>query len=107
MINMRLFAKNFSTFLLALVLGISVWVSAVSVADPNEVQPYPNPIPLQVIGQDPSLVVTGDLPSTVEVSLRAPLSLGFAHCPGRQCTCNPGFNRNERRGTYCECSDYG
>jgi len=75
MINMRLLAKNIRTFLLALVLGISVWVSAVSAADPNEVHSYPKPIPLQVVGQDPSLVITSDLPSTVEVSLRAPRSV--------------------------------
>jgi YbbR domain-containing protein len=75
MINMRLFVRNLRTFLLALVLGISVWVSAVSAADPNEEQAYPNSIPLQVIGQDPSLVVTSDLPSTVDVSLRAPRSV--------------------------------
>jgi YbbR domain-containing protein len=75
MINMRSLAKNIRTFLLALVLGLSVWVSAVSTADPNETQAYPNPIPLQVIGQDPSLVITSNLPSTVEVSLRAPRSV--------------------------------
>ena len=75
MINMRSLAKNIRTFLLALVLGLSVWVSAVSEADPNEIHAYPNPIPLQVIGQDPALVVTSDLPSTVEVSLRAPRSV--------------------------------
>jgi YbbR domain-containing protein len=75
MINMRSLAKNIRTFLLALVLGISVWVSAVSAADPNEVHTYPKPIPLQLIGQDPSLVVTSDLPSTMEVSLRAPRSV--------------------------------
>jgi Uncharacterized protein conserved in bacteria len=75
MINMRSFARNLRTFLLALVLGISVWVSAVSAADPNEVQSYPKPIPLQVIGQDPTLVITSDLPSTVEMSLRAPHSV--------------------------------
>ena len=40
---MRLLAKNIRTFLLALVLGISVWVSAVSAADPNEVRTYPRP----------------------------------------------------------------
>lgn len=72
---MRTFAKNLRTFLLALVLGISVWVSAVSAADPNEVQVYPRPIPLEVVGQDPSLVLTSDLPSTVEVRLRAPHSV--------------------------------
>ena len=72
---MRLFAKNLRTFLLALALGVSVWVSAVSAADPNEVLAYPNPIPLEVVGQDPSLVLTSDIPSTVEVSLRAPRSV--------------------------------
>ena len=75
MINMRLVVKNIRTFLLSLVLGLSVWVSAVSAADPNEVHSYPKPIPLQVVGQDPSLVITSDLPSTVEVSLRAPRSV--------------------------------
>src|SRR6266487_1779056 len=74
-INMRLFIKNLRTFLLALVLGVSVWVSAVSAADPNEVRAYPNPIPLEVIGQDPSLILINDIPSTVEVSLRAPRSV--------------------------------
>jgi len=73
--SMRLFAKNIRTFLLALVLGISVWVSAVSGADPNEVRVFPRPIPLEVIGQDPSLVLTSEIPSNVEVSLRAPRSI--------------------------------
>jgi len=72
---MRLFIKNLRTFLLALVLGVSVWVSAVSAADPNEVRAYPNPIPLEVIGQDPSLMLTSEIPSTVEVTLRAPHSV--------------------------------
>ena len=72
---MRSFAKNLRTFFLALALGVSVWVSAVSAADPNEVRPYPNPIPLEVVGQDPSLVLTSDLPSTVDVTLRAPRSV--------------------------------
>lgn len=75
MINMRLFAKNVRTFLLALILGVSVWVSAVSAADPNEVRAYPEPIPLEVIGQDPSLIITSEIPPTVEVSLRAPRSV--------------------------------
>jgi len=72
---MRLFAKNIRSFLLALVLGLSVWVSAVSAADPNEVRTYPNPVPLEVIGQDPSLVLTSEIPSSLEVSLRAPHSV--------------------------------
>lgn len=72
---MRLFAKNLRTFLLALVLGVSVWVSAVSGADPNEVRTFPRPIPIEVIGQDPSLVLTSEIPSSIEVALRAPHSV--------------------------------
>ena len=72
---MRLFAKNVRTFLLALILGISVWVSAVSAADPNEVRTFPRPIPIEVVGQDPSLVLTNEIPATLQVSLRAPRSV--------------------------------
>jgi YbbR domain-containing protein len=75
MINMRLFAKNVRTFLLALALGVSVWVSAVSGGDPNDVRAYPDPIPLKVVGQDPSLVLTNEIPSSVQVTLRAPRSV--------------------------------
>jgi YbbR domain-containing protein len=70
---MRSFAKNIRTFLLALVLGVSVWVSAVSAADPNEGRVLQ--IPLKVLGMDPSLVVMNEIPSTVEISLRAPRSV--------------------------------
>jgi len=72
---MRWLASNIRTFLLALVLGVSVWVSAVSAADPDQVRAFPRPIPLEVVGQDPSLIRTSDIPSTVQVSLRAPNSV--------------------------------
>jgi YbbR domain-containing protein len=72
MINMRWVAVNIRTFLLALVLGIAVWVSAVSAADPNEVKAYPKPIPIEIIGQDSSLVLTNSIPSNLSVSIRAP-----------------------------------
>jgi YbbR domain-containing protein len=72
---MRLFAKNVRTFLLALALGVSVWVSAVSAADPNDVRAYPDPIPLKVMGQDPSLVLINEIPDTIQVTLRAPRSV--------------------------------
>ncbi|NTU57025.1 MAG: hypothetical protein HGA79_12310 [Anaerolineales bacterium] len=72
---MRSFAANTRTFLLALVLGISVWVSAVTSADPDEIRIYPNPVPLEIIGKAPSLIITTDTPSNVEVTLRAPSSV--------------------------------
>jgi YbbR domain-containing protein len=72
---MRSFAKNLRTFLLALALGISVWVSAVSEADPNEVNTFPRPIPLEVVGLDPAFILAEDPPPAVEVRLRAPRSV--------------------------------
>ena len=72
---MHWLASNIRTFLLALVLGASVWLSAVTGADPDEMRIYPNPIPLEVIGQDPSLVLTSEIPDTIEVTLRAPRSV--------------------------------
>lgn len=71
---MRWLASNFRTLLLALILAVAVWISAVTAADPDEVRP-PIAVPLEIVGNDPSLVVTSSLPSTVEVTLRAPRSV--------------------------------
>ncbi len=71
---MRWFASNIRTFLLALVLAVAVWISAVTSADPDEVRTL-NSIPLEIIGQDSSLIMTSEIPSSVEVTLRAPHSI--------------------------------
>ncbi len=72
---MRTFAANFRTFLLALVLGIAVWISAVTSSDPDEVRLYPTPIALEIVGKAPNLIITSEIPETVEVTLRAPRSV--------------------------------
>lgn len=73
---MRWFASNIRTLLLAFVLGLAVWVSAVSSADPDEVRAYPKPIPIEIIGQDPSLVRTNEIPINMDaVTIRAPQSV--------------------------------
>jgi YbbR domain-containing protein len=74
MINMRWLATNIRTLLLALVLGFAVWMSAVTAADPDETR-SPLTVPLEVIGQESSLVITNDIPKSIEVSLRAPRSV--------------------------------
>jgi hypothetical protein len=58
---MRWFASNIRKALLAFVLAVSVWVSAVTSADPNEVR-SPLALPLEIVGQDPSLIITGEIP---------------------------------------------
>jgi YbbR domain-containing protein len=66
--------RNLRTLLWAFALALSVWVAAVTAADPDEVRAYPTPVPVEIVGQDPSLVITGDFPRQVLVTLRAPRS---------------------------------
>ena len=72
---LRWLTTNFRTFLLAFVLALAVWVTAVTAANPDVTQAYPNPIPIEFIGQDPGLVITGTFPRQVQVTLRAPRSI--------------------------------
>src|SRR5512142_1680928 len=69
------FWRNVRTFLWALLLALAVWLAAVTAADPDQVRAYPNPVNVEVIGQDPGLVVDGSLPKQVELTLRAPQSV--------------------------------
>lgn len=71
---MRNFAINLRTFLLALVLAIAVWISAVTAADPDEVR-APIRVPVEVVGRDNSLVMTSKAPTAIDVTLRAPQSV--------------------------------
>jgi YbbR domain-containing protein len=66
--------SNLKTFLLACIMAVAVWVSAVTAADPDEVRVYPRAIPLEILGQDPRLVIVGSLPERVNVTIRAPRS---------------------------------
>ena len=68
-------SANFRTFLWAFALSVAVWVAAVTSADPDEARPLPNPVPIEIVGQDPSLVVNTELPAAVELVLRAPRSV--------------------------------
>lgn len=67
--------RNLRSFLWALVLGLSVWIAAVTAADPDEVRIIPAPVPLEIVGQDPGLVATGDVPTEVRLTVRAPQSV--------------------------------
>jgi YbbR domain-containing protein len=72
----RWLAINFRTFLLAFALAVGVWVTAVTAANPDETQVYPQPVPIEFIGQDPGLMLTGgSVPRQVQVTLRAPHSV--------------------------------
>jgi YbbR domain-containing protein len=67
--------KAFPTFITALVLSITVWIIAVTANDPAENRPYPRTVPVEIVGQDPNLVLTSDLPGNVSVILNTPQSV--------------------------------
>jgi YbbR domain-containing protein len=72
----RWLATNLRTFLLAFALALAVWVTAVTAANPDETQVYPNPVSIEYLGQDPGLIMTGGtVPQQVEITLRAPHSV--------------------------------
>jgi len=58
-----------------LVLSITVWIIAVTANDPAENRPYPRTVPVEIVGQDPNLVLTSDLPGNVSVILNTPQSV--------------------------------
>lgn len=67
--------RNLRTFLWSLLLALAVWLAAVTAADPDVVRVYPTPVRVEVVGQDPGLVIDGSLPKSVELTLRAPRSV--------------------------------
>ena len=71
----RWISENYRTFLWALSLAIAVWVAAVTSADPDETRTLSAPVPIQIKGQDPGLVINSEVPSSVEMTLRAPRSV--------------------------------
>lgn len=71
----RWLIKIIPTFLMALILAVVVWVSAVISADPNEEDALPSPIRISVLGLDPDLIIVNDIPNQVTLSVRAPRSV--------------------------------
>jgi len=72
---LRWISENYRTFLWAFALALAVWISAVTSADPDETKALPAPVTVQIIGQDPGLILNSDIPREVEVTLRAPHSI--------------------------------
>lgn len=67
-------ARNLSTLLISLLLAVVVWVSAVITEDPNRQLPS-RAVDIQIIGQDPNLLVVGEMPRLARLTLQAPQSI--------------------------------
>jgi YbbR domain-containing protein len=70
---LRWLGRNLSTLLLAFILSLIVWGSAVTAADPNQERVYQ--IPVEVIGQNTSIEVIGSIPDQMLITLFAPRSI--------------------------------
>ena len=70
---LRWLISNIGTLILALVLAIVVWISAVTAANPNVERT--RTVPLDIIGLDPDMLIVGNVPTQVRVALEAPSSV--------------------------------
>jgi len=66
-------ARNLSTLILAFILAVVVWVSAVLDADPNRERTYTRSV--ELLGQHSDMVLIGDVLTQVRVTVRAPESI--------------------------------
>jgi YbbR domain-containing protein len=73
--SLRAFLKYLPSLLMAFALAVAVWISAVTAADPNEERVYARPVTLEVIGQDPTLVVVSTTAAPISLTLSAPRSV--------------------------------
>lgn len=71
--TLRWLVSNLSTLFLAFVLALVVWISSVTAADPDT--EFVRTVPIEVVGQDPGLVMMGARPGQARVTLRAPRSI--------------------------------
>jgi YbbR domain-containing protein len=72
---LRWLGKNLGTLLLAFVLAMVVWASAVTSQDPNEPQDFPRPVLVEVSGKEAGLILTAKSASQIRLRLEAPRSV--------------------------------
>jgi YbbR domain-containing protein len=71
----RWLGRNLSALLLAFLLAVVVWVSAVLSTDPNVEAVYPRSVGLEVLYQDPGYLQVAEIPVAVRLTLNAPQSI--------------------------------
>jgi YbbR domain-containing protein len=71
----RWLGRNLGTLLLAFLLALVVWVTAVLSTDPNEERLYPRPVNIEHVGLDPGLLLVDGKPTQAQLTLIAPRSV--------------------------------
>ncbi len=67
----RAFLDNLSSVLLALFLAVVVWVVAMYEKAPPRTDAFPTPIPIKVVNLGENLVISGSMPESVRLQVRA------------------------------------
>ena len=73
--RLRSFTKLIPLILTSILVALVVWILAVTSSDPSETKVYPRAVPIEVIGQSTNLVIINNLPESVAITLRAPISI--------------------------------
>jgi YbbR domain-containing protein len=63
------------TLLLSFALAVAVWISAITSSDPVEERVLPRTIPIEIIGQDPAMILTTTESDQLTLRLSAPQSI--------------------------------
>lgn len=72
---LRSLSRNLPKLALSFILAVAVWISSVTEADPIQERLYPQPVPIEFIGQDPALINIVDAPDQISLTLSAPQSI--------------------------------
>jgi len=73
MVVLRWLGRNLSAMLLAFVLALIVWGSAVTSADPNQERVFQ--VPIEIIGQEPDVEIMNEFPEQLAMTLYAPVTI--------------------------------
>ncbi len=69
---LRWLGRNLSAFILAFILAVIVWISAVTAADPNLERVFI--VPIEVLGQEANTEIISEIPERMQLTLYAPRS---------------------------------
>lgn len=72
---LRRLAGYIPSLLLALAMAVAVWISAVTANDPVEERVFPRNIPVEIVGQDPGMIITSSDNNPLSLRLSAPRSI--------------------------------
>lgn len=73
--KLRAFSKTLPSLIIAFLLAMAVWIMAVTSSDPSVENVYPNPVPIEVLGQASNTVINTAIFEQVSVTMRAPTTI--------------------------------